>query len=635
MKNIIENQTLAVHNNIQPLVITPSPVEGESLLGFILRTAELNGYGSPLKLLHYAGMDDNEARSARPPLTKLASLYGKSVAELKSQGLDSVNTKQKGRHLQLMGHAIPYMFTSSKHASLCLECLHETGIIDGFHELKYAVACPKHKVRVINTCSVCHKPLSWHRPGFKKCSCGADIAQILPEELNDPAVLALLGILYSKLMRQPLNKLEIEECGFPYSAIEQLTIQTLLSMIYRFGLFNHKQTDKMKDEDADMMAVEMTANTLSHWPQGFYQYLDEQQAPRADLVRAGLRGQFKSFYESFFKNIEDSEQLNFLRDAFIEYGNTRWKKAQLVNLGAGHDKSNVVGIYGLAKSLKIQPSTVRKLVQKCLIPSVHSDTGNRQLFDLTQLPFAFAEGESMSLKSAALKLTIPVDVLRSYRVNGFYHAKYLTVPPALFHEKDVDDLHSELMRACVLIPQYSKQRHITFEEVMRKKLGTTNVKAKFIVAVRDRIITPIGRLGEHPNSLVFDDNKVRTFIHELQHKWAGTREVQQAIEDLQVHEETLGALVKTGVLKLSMIDNEMRLIEATLIQFALDFISIQALSKIKGISTKNLLALCDAIGVVYYKVDDITKPKCGTFVPRNALSLLGVVELEKEYAEAA
>lgn len=635
MKSTSEHQVLVVDTSIQPLVITPSPVEGESLLGFILRTAELNGYGSPLKLLHYAGMDDNEARSARPPLTKLARLFGKSVVELKTSGLDGVDIQQKGRHLQLMGHAIPYMFTSSKHASVCLACVHETGIIDGFHELKYAVACPKHRVRVINTCSTCHKSLSWHRPGFKKCSCGADIVQIFPEELNNPSMLVLLGILYSKLMRQPLNKLDIEKCGFPYTAIEKLTIQTLLSVIYRFGLFNNKQTDQANDEDADMMAVETTAGVLRHWPQGFYQYLDEQQAPRADLASAGLRGQFKSFYESFFKNIEESEQLNFLRDAFIEYGNTRWKKAQFVNLGVEHDKSNVVGIYGLAKALKIQPSTARKLVQKRLISSVHSETGNRQLYDLTQLPFAFAEGESMSLKSAALKLTIPVDVLRSYRGKGFYHAKYLTLPPALFHEKDIDALHAALMKDCGFIPQYSKQRHVTFDEVMRKKLGATDIKARFIVAVRDRIITPIGRLGEHPNSLVFDDNKVLAFIQETQQKWAGTCEVQQAIDTLKIDEETLGALVKVGVLELAILDNEIRLKEDVLINLEQDFISSQALSQMKGISTKTLLALCDAMGIVYFKVTNSITSKCEAFVPRSALSLLGVIEVEKELAEAA
>ena len=71
MKVTSEHQAQA----IQPLVITPSPFRGESLPGFILRTAERNGYESPMKLLHYAGMDDNEARSARPSLEKLAPLY--------------------------------------------------------------------------------------------------------------------------------------------------------------------------------------------------------------------------------------------------------------------------------------------------------------------------------------------------------------------------------------------------------------------------------------------------------------------------------------------------------------------------------------------------------------------------------
>lgn len=66
MKSTREHQAQV----IQPLVIAPSPFKGESLPGFILRTAELNGYDSPMKLLHYAGMDDNEARSARPSLEK-------------------------------------------------------------------------------------------------------------------------------------------------------------------------------------------------------------------------------------------------------------------------------------------------------------------------------------------------------------------------------------------------------------------------------------------------------------------------------------------------------------------------------------------------------------------------------------
>lgn len=122
MKIASERQVLA----IQPLVITPSPVTGESVLGFILKASEVNGYASPMKLLHYAGMDDNEARSARPPLDKLAPLFGKTSEELKAAGLDNIS-ECKGRYVEVMGHNIPSMFTSCKHASLCIECVKENG----------------------------------------------------------------------------------------------------------------------------------------------------------------------------------------------------------------------------------------------------------------------------------------------------------------------------------------------------------------------------------------------------------------------------------------------------------------------------------------------------------------------------
>ena len=50
MKNPSVHTMLSKNDSIQPLVMTPSPIAGESLPGFILRAAELNGYDSPMKL---------------------------------------------------------------------------------------------------------------------------------------------------------------------------------------------------------------------------------------------------------------------------------------------------------------------------------------------------------------------------------------------------------------------------------------------------------------------------------------------------------------------------------------------------------------------------------------------------------
>lgn len=407
-----EHQVLIVDDSIQPLVITPSPVKGESLPGFILRTAELNGYDSPMKLLHYVGMDDNEARSARPSLDKLAGLYGKSVSELKTTGLDSADGQQKGRHLQVMGHSIPFMFTRSKHAGVCLECVEENGYIDGFHELKYAVACPKHQIRTINTCSSCQQLLSWHRMGLTRCSCGADISQIAPEKLTDAAMSALLGILYAKLMRQPLNQAQIEGCGFPLMAIEQMSIQTLLSMIYRFGLFNNKHNNSGTEDDTDWIAVKTTAEVLSDWPHRFHDYLEQVHAPSANLKVSGLRGQFNSFYESFFKNIAQDHELQFMREAFISFGQNRWRQAAMHPKLSQLITGQAMGMQQLASQLGVHPSTLRKMIaDKVINVEVNELNATRKLLTLSaQQPFEFASGSRLSLKQVAQQLDIPVDI---------------------------------------------------------------------------------------------------------------------------------------------------------------------------------------------------------------------------------
>ncbi|MDO9365713.1 MAG: TniQ family protein [Methylotenera sp.] len=368
-----------LEQSIQPLVITPSPYKGESLPGFILRAAEDNGYESPLKLLHYAGMDDNEARSARPSLDKLAPLFGKSIEDFKATGLDS-GSESRGRYVQIMGHSIPSMFTSCKHASLCVECVKENGFIDGYHEIKYALACPKHKIKTLNSCPVCHKTLSWHRLGLTKCKCGAGLAQFNPEKIDIPEVLALLGVLYSKLMNQSLNHQQIDQVGFPSEAMEHISVQTLLSVIYRFGLFNSKLADSA---DVDMAAVETTAKVFSNWPHNFYDYLEENQAPGANFKVSGLRGQFNSFYESFFKNIARDQELQFMRDAFISFGQERWKLAAIHPSFMTNETARVLGINALSKKINKHPRTIKKLINEGLIKVLPSCEGQtRNLFDL-------------------------------------------------------------------------------------------------------------------------------------------------------------------------------------------------------------------------------------------------------------
>ncbi len=627
MTSVREHQAQAV----QPLVITPSPFTGESLPGYILRTAERNGY-SPMKLLHYAGMDDNEARSARPSLEKLAPLFGKSASELKAAGLDSQHAEDKGRYLQVMGHSIPFMYTRSKNASICLECVRKNGFIEGFHELKYAVACPVHQVRTVRNCATCHKPLSWQRDGLTKCSCGAEIIQTDSDKVTNPAVLTLLGILYAKLMRQPLNRAQMEQNGFPLEAMEQLSIQTLLSMIYRFGLFNGEQA---ADADADFMAVETAADALSGWPHRFHDYLSKVHAPNANLKVSGLRGQFNSFYESFFKNIEQGHELQFMRDAFVAFGQLHWQQASVHPKFSPAINGQTMGINQLAGLLGVQPSTLRKMIEdKVINVEINEFNATRKLVKLAeQQPFEFALGRRLGLKEVAHQLDIPVEVMRAYRSHGYYHARYFA-PMHMFHERDVEELHRRLMQGMQFkVPFLVSRHHITLSQVMRLKI-TSEMKAMWLDAVYKRQIVAVGTASELPSGLVFDTRNVKSCLENIRHALQNTLSLNEVQSELQIDRTTLFALVKHGLLeKVYLRGLGLRITEASFNHFNENMIGCRQVALLKNVSQKAVLKLCRKMRIPLIQIagrNHLSRMNC--WMPRLQLNLLGI---DNEYLLAA
>jgi len=617
----------------QPLAITPSPAKGEALHGFILRTSALNGYSSPSKIFAYAEMSDNEARSARPPLDKLAPLYGRTVESLIEAGLDYVDDTTPAKHLPVMGHAIPYIFTRSKSAGFCLQCVQEKGFIESFNELKYALACPHHHCKTILACPSCNSPLNWHRRNLTICSCGEDLSAHMHQKVEHTAMLVLLGILRAKLMKQPLPHDEMRALGFPIYAIEQLSIQTFLSIIYRFGLFNQKQQPASNEYEVDWHALQTTAEVLSDWPNKFHDYLEIVHAPTANLNLSGLRGQFHSFYESFFKNIDQGSHLQFMRDAFVQFGHERWRQAsvhpKLLSDAASNDsKAHAMGVYEFSKKIGVQPATTRKLIAKGLVQVTSTELNQtRKLIELSpQQQFAFAEGKRLSLKAAAQRLDLPVEILRVYRARGYYQARYLTLPIELFHEKDVEILQQDLMGNCQLQKVFVDKCHITMAQIMRMKVNA-DVKATFIVDVRSRTITPLGTLSEIPSGLVFDKFTTKRHLDQIKQRLAGGVSFESAIESLQTNRSGLIALVNTGALQYQFLNSEMTLMENTLLGFSDQYISCQEVANMKSTTVRSVINLCQDLGVHLYKTPqaDLFKDEV-IWIDRSDVILLGISE---------
>lgn len=604
------------------LVVTPKPQHGESYMGFVLRTSEANGYPSINTILRHAGMTDNEMRSARPPLEKLAPLYGRTVEDFSVLGETKTTN---GRLLPLMNQSLHAIYLRSKHARVCPECVRDRGHVQAFWEMRHAVACPAHRQMALSQCPQCHRPIDWWRRGLTTCSCGYDFAHDHGEKVSNAAVLVLLELMQDKLMGNALNEEALRYAGFPVEAIKGMSLATLLGILHRLENFLLPAENDLPPS-TEWQALETAADLFAAWPTGFNRYLEQVHGPQANMQAKGLRGQFGSFYEAFFKQGLPRDEIVFLHQAFVEFGERHWKQAAIhPRLNSGK-ASNIVGIEGLAKAIGVRPVTAKKLVDKGVIPvHAHHRKNGRKLFDLSQqLPFEFAEGKSLSLEAAAELLDIPAAILRAYRSRGYYSQRHLASPAALYHERDVEALKDELIRDCPRIDVREELRYTTLRKVMLKKLGPSEVKAAFIDAVRKREICPVGITGKQPGDLVFEAKKVKNYMDQLIAKVAETVSVESAKTTLDVDSCTITALIRSSILNAVTTDLGIRIQGSSLSRFSSQYISCRQLAKLKGITQQELLRLCREINLPPLNFDGTGQTLTNIFIPQYQLAWLGI-----------
>lgn len=604
------------------LVVTPKPQHGESYMGFVLRTSEANGYPAINTILRHASMTENEMRSARPPLEKLAPLYGRTVEDFAVLGETRTTN---GRFLPLMNQSLPAIYLRSKRARVCPECVQDHGHIQAFWEMRHAVACPTHGRMALSQCPQCHRQIDWWRRGLTTCSCGYDFAHHLGEKVSNAAVLVLLEIMQDKLMGNALNEEALRYACFPVEAIKGMSLATLLGILHRLENFLLPEEND-HGITTEWRALETAADLFATWPTGFHRYLEQVHAPQANMLAKGLRGQFGSFYEAFFKQGLPKDEIAFLHQAFVEFGEQHWKQAAIHPRLTSGKASNIVGIEGLAKAIGVRPSTARKLVDKGIIPiHAHSQKDGRKLFDLSQqLPFEFAEGRSLSLEAAAELLDIPAAILRAYRSRGYYSQRHLASPAALYHKRDVEALKAELIQGCSQVDVREELRYTTLRKIMLKKLGPSEVKAAFIDAVRKREIRPLGIFGELPGGLIFDAKEVKDFLERVSQTVAGTVSIEHGQQELGVNQSAIVGLGKVGLLELVCSDFGIRITVASLQIFSAKYAFCRHVAKLKGMTQKELVALCKELQIKVLSCHGDAQSAEGSFIDRRHALLLGI-----------
>ena len=108
------------------LVRHPAPFPTESLLGYILRLSEENGYTTPWSLLLLGRIGQHEARSTGMKVAKLAQVSNRSQTELQS-----ISYRWPGdrlRSCRLLGNLLTRWELVITRPKLCPECVAESGV---------------------------------------------------------------------------------------------------------------------------------------------------------------------------------------------------------------------------------------------------------------------------------------------------------------------------------------------------------------------------------------------------------------------------------------------------------------------------------------------------------------------------
>lgn len=173
------------------LVVTRTRYLCESLLGYALRLAFENSYGSA-NILRKLLQQNIESRLSLSPeiaadkailehLEELASLSKGSLTKSSWNAIDSAS----GAYYNILGVSIPTDAVMTTYSQVCPQCLTESGFINEEWDLSGVTVCTLHGTTLLDSCPQCHEKLKPVRIPLSACShCHADLRFVVTQKIE-------------------------------------------------------------------------------------------------------------------------------------------------------------------------------------------------------------------------------------------------------------------------------------------------------------------------------------------------------------------------------------------------------------------------------------------------------------------
>lgn len=296
------------------LLRTPEPFGDESLMGYILRLTDENGYDTTSWIFDLAGLKvaANSWSVLYSPAFRTAAL--ERVLGLSRTEYDALRycSGTSGRPVTCTYQFPPAKFIRFSAPKVCPACLREADYYRRFWDLLPLTSCPSHGLMLIDSCPGCGRRVSWARKKVSICRCGYDW------RASRPVAADVGGLEVSRhalrLCLRPNESPRTESSGNPFYGLGLDDFCRALTLLAGYHLFVEKGAWlKAKTENEKChQAYSYAYQAFAAWPTSFYRF----------LLRIRRRSGRKVSESKLYRQIEtqcDTPSLRFMYIACEDY----------------------------------------------------------------------------------------------------------------------------------------------------------------------------------------------------------------------------------------------------------------------------------------------------------------------------
>ncbi len=431
----------------QYLLLRPTPQEGESWIGFLLRLSNANGYfgfEAIAKRLHYP-----VKRLIAFPQWECLSALGIDIKQRKSEAPDLTNIRRFRENAWT---------TKGSRSRVCPSCLQEMLVpcILAVWERRQFSACQKHGNLLVDECDRCHRSINYSRKRWDRCECGLNYRDI--KALEKPKWFEAFNHALSS------NLLESSDAQNPNSIANlqaALVTETLVSLkregrIPGRGLRPKFGTQKQLAE---------LDTWFGNWPSSFISALSQHVDLDDVAAKAKAHRWLKTKKFPVLKALLNGESNSFSSEREISRKPFAYKHEEMVT------PNRFCKVSGLGYQV------VKNLIRNDVLPVIRSlpdSMGRRfQYIDAKHLDRAcLLLQETISRKQAADFLKCPEHLLTLLARNGrlplsFLFEDYLLPGHMRFRQADLK-IFLESLKSISSYPSRKNLQLVTLSDLLHK-----------------------------------------------------------------------------------------------------------------------------------------------------------------------